>query len=40
MAGDEELERDLGGLPEAGPTDKTMKMDHEKMGHMQMPTGG
>lgn len=40
LAGDEELERDLGGLPEAGPTDKTMKMDHEKMGHMQMPTGG
>jgi hypothetical protein len=40
LASNDELQRDLGRLPEVDPTDKTMKMDHEKMGHLRMPIGG
>ena len=40
LVSNDELQRDLGRLPEVDPTDKTMKMDHEKMGHLRMPIGG
>jgi FtsP/CotA-like multicopper oxidase with cupredoxin domain len=40
LAGDDELQRDLGQISESEPVDNTMKMDHQKMGHMRMPKGG
>jgi hypothetical protein len=40
LASNDELHRDLGQIPKAEPTDDTMKMDHGKMGHLRMPTGG
>jgi hypothetical protein len=40
LASNDELLRDLGRLPEAEPTDKTMRMNHDKMGHLRLPIGG
>ena len=36
----DELQRDLGKIPEAEPMDNNMNMDHGNMGHMRMLNGG
>src|SRR5712671_4700971 len=36
LASNEELQRDLGKIPEAEPMDKNMKMDHMNMDHIDM----
>jgi FtsP/CotA-like multicopper oxidase with cupredoxin domain len=36
LASNDELQRDLGQIPDAKPMDKNMKMDHGKMDHMNM----
>jgi manganese oxidase len=36
LASNDELQRDLGQIPEAKPTDKNMKSDHDGMDHMHM----
>jgi hypothetical protein len=40
LASNDELQRDLGKIPEAEPMDKNMKMDHMNMDHMDMKHGG
>jgi hypothetical protein len=40
LASNDELQRDLGQIPDAKPMDKNMKMDHMNMGHMDMKHGG
>ena len=40
LASNDELQRDLGQIPDAKPIDKNMKMDHMNMDHMDMKHGG
>jgi manganese oxidase len=40
LASNDELQRDLGKIPEANPMDNNMKMDHGNMDHMDMKHGG
>jgi manganese oxidase len=40
LASNDELQRDLGQIPDAKPMDKNMKMDHMNMDHMDMKHGG
>jgi len=40
LASNDELQRDLGNIPEANPMDNNMKMDHGNMDHMDMKHGG
>ena len=40
LASNDELQRDLGKIPEAEPMDKNMKMDHMNMDYMDMKHGG
>jgi manganese oxidase len=40
LASNDELQRDLGKIPETKPMDNNMKMDHGNMGHMRMLNGG
>jgi manganese oxidase len=39
LASNDELQRDLGKIPEANPMDNNMKMDHGNMDHMDMKHG-
>ena len=40
LASNDELQRDLGKIPDAKPMDNNMKMDHGNMDHMHMQHGG
>ncbi len=40
LASNDELQRDLGEIPDAKPMDNNMKMDHGNMDHMHMQHGG
>jgi FtsP/CotA-like multicopper oxidase with cupredoxin domain len=40
LASNDELQRDLGQIPDAKPMDKNMKMDHMNMDNMDMKHGG
>jgi len=40
LASNDELQRDLGKIPEAEPMGNTMKMDHGNTAHMRMLNGG
>jgi hypothetical protein len=40
LASNDELQRDLGKIPDTKPMDNNMKMDHGNMNHMDMKHGG
>jgi hypothetical protein len=40
LASNDELQRDLGKIPDTKPMDNNMKMDHGNMDHMDMKHGG